>query len=132
MAGFAKLDEFLTPDYHPDIWYDLDLFHATDLLESLDTTGWEQLFVILPLRSNRWQERLAEAAYGFNDPRVLRLFRQLLQSSDINVALAAVAGLEAMADLGTPEPAMRARVEGLLTEAPPGYGPMLNSLLARL
>lgn len=132
MAGFAEFDEFLTPDYHPDYWSDYAVFQGTDLLRSLDTAGWEQLFAVLPLRSAGWQERLADAAYGINDPRVLRLFRWLLESSDTNVAIAAAVGLEDMADLGPPDPAMRARVEHLLSEVAPGYRLILDSLLARI
>jgi hypothetical protein len=132
MNTFEELDEHLTPDYQIDYWSDYAIDHATELIDRLNQEEWSRLEKTWMTKEPGWQMRLADGAFGSGKSRVVALLSDMLKSSDLRVAIAALESLEARDDATALDSSLRPFLEGLLQQTEGGHRRMIEDLISRI
>ncbi|MGA9770395.1 MAG: hypothetical protein WBV94_15255 [Blastocatellia bacterium] len=132
MSTFDELDQYLTPDYQIDYWSDYAIDHATELIDQLNQDDWTRLEKTWMTKEPGWQVRLADGAFGSDKSRVVALLSDMLKSSDLRVALAALESLEARDDATTLDASLHPCLERLLEQTEGTYRQMIEGLISRI
>ncbi len=130
---FSELDRALGIDYNLNLWFDDAIFYVRTLINGLDRVGWDQLRSEWRVRPISWQVRLAQAAFAANDLRAIDVLRDMLRSSNVQVALAAAETLneEVIDERWVPTDSTKEDLQRLLRFAEGEAHQTIKSLIAR-
>jgi len=95
MATLEKLSEYIDNEFSLNYWADDAIDYANELVSTLSDNEWHRLKQTWHSKSVAWQIRCADAVFGVDSKHAIDLLIKMLNSVEVEVALAAAEGLEA-------------------------------------
>jgi len=132
MSTFDKLDRELAPDYNINYWSDLEILTAEQIISEFVDEDWAKLETEWRHKPVGWRVRLADTLLAAKDRRGLSILIDMLKSTDLEVAIAALATLSARVDSLTAYPAVRNHLEMLRRRVSEGDRLIVDDILSRL
>lgn len=129
-----ELDRALGIDYNLNLWSDDAIFYVRNLIDGLDSGGWDRLRSAWRVKPIPWQVRFAQAAFAANNLRTIDVLCEMLRSSNVQVALSAAETLneEAIDERWTPTSSTGEDLQRLLRYAEGESRQTIESLIARI